>query len=463
MRTHLYSLGRVVAGLCFALLAGCGGGGYGGGGGGSSPPAATLSISVNPTTITVGQSATITWTSNGATCVASGSWSGAKAGSGTETVTPPSVGMFTYSLMCSGGGYGESQTISTVLTVNAMSGFNQTDLVSRFAGTAAKATDTNLTNPHGVAFAPGAPAWVMTNRAAAMFDGNGQTQSAAGMAGSSVSVSANGLTLDPSAIVANHTSDFRVMANGRTGAATLVYAGRNGMIGGWSAAVDRANGVVMFRAADGAVYTGLTLAETPGGNRMLAVDFRNNKIDVFDVSFTRLVSASGAFVDASLPAGYAPAGILAIRNGPAGTTQVYVSYAQQLAPDNQDNAVGAGLGVVNVFDANGKLLRHLVPAGGILNAPSSMALAPKNFGTFSSALLVGNLGDGKINAFDVSTGRFIGTLSDSAGRPLINRGLSSIAFGNDSHDQPRNALFFTAGTDEADGVFGRIDLATAAD
>src|SRR5262245_3227184 len=147
MSTHLDALSRVVAGLCFGLLAGCGGGGYGGGGGGSNPPAATLSISVNPMTITLGQSATVSWTSNGGVCVASGSWSGSKGGSGSEIVTPNATGMFTYTLSCSGGGYGQSQDVSAILTVNAMSGFSQTDLVSGFAGTAARTTDSRLTSP----------------------------------------------------------------------------------------------------------------------------------------------------------------------------------------------------------------------------------------------------------------------------------------------------------------------------
>lgn len=100
-----------------AVLAGCGGYGGGGGDGGG---AATLSISVNPTTITLGQSATVTWSSNGNTCAASGAWSGAKAGDGTQSVTPVAAGPHTYSLVCSGRGYGESEVGSATLTVNPM-------------------------------------------------------------------------------------------------------------------------------------------------------------------------------------------------------------------------------------------------------------------------------------------------------------------------------------------------------
>ncbi len=107
----------VVLSFLAGLLAGCGGG-YGGGGGGMGPPA-SLNISVAPSSITLGQSATITWNTNGNTCTASGDWTGNKSASGSETVTPATAGTFTYSLRCRGGGYGESNTGSATLTVNA--------------------------------------------------------------------------------------------------------------------------------------------------------------------------------------------------------------------------------------------------------------------------------------------------------------------------------------------------------
>ena len=115
MRIRRAAFACIVVGLSAALLMSCGGGGYGGGG---SPPAATLTISVLPTTITLGQSAAVTWSSN-ASCMASGAWSGAKAASGTETVTPAQTGAFTYTLICSGGAYGSSASKSATLTVNA--------------------------------------------------------------------------------------------------------------------------------------------------------------------------------------------------------------------------------------------------------------------------------------------------------------------------------------------------------
>jgi hypothetical protein len=138
---------------------------------------------------------------------------------------------------------------------------------------------------------------------------------------------------------------------------------------------------------------------------------------------------------------------------------IYVAYAQQQAPDNHDNANGAGLGLVDVFDPQGTLKTHLIAVGGKLNAPWGIALAPANFGTFSNDLLIGNFGDGAINAFDPSTGTFVGTISDANGQAILNPGLWGIAFGNGAQNQPTTTLYFAAGiADEADGLYGRIDL-----
>ena len=117
MKTRSVLFARNLVILIATALAGCSG--YGGGGGGGGGGQATLSISVNPTTITLGQSANVTWSSNGNTCTASGAWSGTKAGDGTESVTPTAAGTQTYSLRCSGRGYGESEVGSAMLTVTS--------------------------------------------------------------------------------------------------------------------------------------------------------------------------------------------------------------------------------------------------------------------------------------------------------------------------------------------------------
>ena len=98
-----------------------------------------------------------------------------------------------------------------------------------------------------------------------------------------------------------------------------------------------------------------------------------------------------------------------------------------------------------------------------MNAPWGIAVAPANFGTYSNNLLVGNFGDGVINAFDATTGAFVGALADSNGTAFANPGLWGIGFGNGAQNQPTTTLYFAAGiANEADGLYGRIDLGATA-
>jgi uncharacterized protein (TIGR03118 family) len=106
----------------------------------------------------------------------------------------------------------------------------------------------------------------------------------------------------------------------------------------------------------------------------------------------------------------------------------------------------------------GNFVKELT-AGGVLNAPWGMAQAPANLGTFSNTILVGNFGDGKINAFDPNTGAWVGSLSKTDGSPIVIDGLWGFAFGNGVNAQPVTTLFFAAGPgNEAHGVYGRIDM-----
>jgi uncharacterized protein (TIGR03118 family) len=153
-----------------------------------------------------------------------------------------------------------------------------------------------------------------------------------------------------------------------------------------------------------------------------------------------------------MPSGYGPFGIQAI-NG-----DLYVSYAKQ-NQDRHDDVHGRGLGFIDVFDPDGHLLRRLA-SNGALNAPWGMALAPASFGKFSNRLLVGNFGDGMINAYDLASGRWVGRLKGSDHRPVQIPGLWGIAFGNGLAKQPIDTLFFTAGPgDEQHGLYGRLDVA----
>jgi uncharacterized protein (TIGR03118 family) len=449
----------IVSGLLGALiLTGCGGG-YGGGG--SSAPAAMVSVSVNPTTVTLGQSATVTWSSTaGTTCTASGAWSGSQSASGTSAVTPTAAGTASYTLSCTGGAYSSGHGSAT-LTVNASSAFSLTNLVADAAGGTATNTDANLVNPWGLSIpaAPStAPAWIANNgtQTSTLHDGNGKAQPHA--APLVVSFPAG---FDPTGIVFNPSAtDFMVTSGAISGVAKFIFDGEGGMIAGWAPNVDAAHGVAMYTDAGGAVYKGLAVAANAGHWFLYATDFLNAKVDVFDTTFAKQTTSATAFTfsDPSIPAGYAPFGIQAINNGAASATQIYVSYAKQQGPDNHDETDGVGLGYVDIYDTNGKLIKQLV-ATGALNAPWGLALAPADFGTLSNALLVGNFGDGKINGYDATSGAFIGTVSDSSGAAIATPGLWGIAFGNDAANQPHNTLFFAAGTnDEANGSYGRIDL-----
>jgi uncharacterized protein (TIGR03118 family) len=452
------------------LLASCGGG-YGSGNS-SMAPTPTVMISVQPTTITAGQAATVTWSAqNASTCTASGAWSGNQPASGTQTVTPTTTGSNSFTLTCTapmGGGYmgggGGSVMMTATLTVNPASAFSFTSLVTDTSGQGAATTDAKLLNPWGIVFGPGTPVWVANNHSetSTLYDGNGKAQPPSGPLVVSLPNASDGTTtFDPTGIVFNSTSDFVVRTTSASGVARFIFTGEGGMISGWSPTVDLHNAIIMYTDTGGAVYKGLALASNGTANFLYAADFHNNKVDVFDATYTKQPPPAGSnrFVDPNLPSGYAPFGIQAIKNGAGGAWQLYVAYAKPQPPDNHDNMNGAGLGLIDIYDAGGAFVKRLVSPGGALNAPWGLALAPADFGTLSNVLLVGNFGDGKINGFDPSSGTFMGAVSDSHGAPFASPGLWGIAFGNDTVNQPHNTLFYAAGpNDEANGVYGRIDL-----
>jgi uncharacterized protein (TIGR03118 family) len=315
-------------------------------------------------------------------------------------------------------------------------------LVSDTAATNALHHDVHLVNAWGLAFNPQGFSWIANagTGTSTLYDGNGVVQSLV-------------VTLnkgDPSGIVFNGTSDFAVTANGVSGAAPFIFATLQGQISAWSPTVDGTHSLtVVDNSTSGAVYTGLAIDTGAGGDMIYAADFVKNSVDVFSGAFAPVTTAGG-FVDSTLPAGYAPFGIQQIGG------KIYVAYAQ---PDPVTHEkVGAGLGLVDVFDKQGNLLTHLIPAGGALNAPWGLALAPASFGKFANMLLVGNFGDGKINVYDPTSGAMQGTLSNNDGTAIVVPGLWAIQFGNDLNSQPADTLFYTAGpADEAHGLYGRID------
>lgn len=351
-------------------------------------------------------------------------------------------------LVVAAGGVGLAAcSNSSNMTPAPASGFAVTNLVSDGAVTAS-ATDASLVNAWGLAAAPGEPMWVANNgtQSSTIYDGSGVTAFSAVTLPQGI----NG-DPDPTGIVYNGGSGFVVTANSLSGASVFIFDGEGGTIMGWSPTVDLAHAVVAYDdGTGGAVYKGLALASNGGADFLYATDFHNAKIDVFDSSFAK-VDTTGKFVDPGIPTGYAPFGIETIGG------QLVVTYAEQKAPDNHDEVDGPGLGYVDLYDADGTLVSHLI-SGGHLNAPWGLALAPAGFGSFAGDLLVGNFGDGLINAYSPTTGAYVGTLQNPSGAPLAIPGLWGIRFGNGASSQPATTLFFAAGiNDEANGLYGRID------
>ncbi len=311
------------------------------------------------------------------------------------------------------------------------------DLNSDLPGVATH-QDPDLQNGWGIAEPTSGPWWVADNGTdkSTLYTADGTKQ------GLVVNI-VNGA---PTGTVFNGGSGFVVSANGQSGPARFIFASESGTISGWSPNVDATHSVVGVTTA-GAVYKGLALA----GGQLYATDFVGGKVDVFNSSFGA-GTATGGFVDPNLPSGYAPFGIAAVSG------KLVVTFAKQ-EPGSEDELHHQGFGVVDEFDTNGNLISRIATHGQ-LNAPWGIALAPAGFGPFSGDLLVGNFGDGRINAFarqgDGSWER-AGGLRDSSGRAISIDGLWGIGFGNNGAAGPTTTLYFAAGPDEeTHGLFGSI-------
>jgi uncharacterized protein (TIGR03118 family) len=234
------------------------------------------------------------------------------------------------------------------------------------------------------------------------------------------------------------------------GTSLFIFDNEAGQILAWRGGLASAQ-VVHDSSADDAIYKGLAFATTPNGARVYATDFHNGRIDVFDSTWTKVVQ-QGAFVDPALPDGYAPFGIQSAGG------RVFVTYAKQDSA-GEDEIAGQGLGFVDVYDTAGALLAR-VAQHGQLNAPWGIAVAPASFGRFGGDVLVGNFGDGQINAYaEQANGRFEhrGELHSSDGGTLTIDGLWALEFGLGGRSGPTDTLVFTAGPDdESHGLFGSI-------
>ena len=317
------------------------------------------------------------------------------------------------------------------------------NLVSDLPGVADH-VDANLTNAWGLTSLPASPWWVADNGAnvATLYRADG----------SAVSLVVQ-VPNAPTGTVSNTGTQFVVSSGSSSGPAVFIFATEEGKILGWNAGVphppqSHQAQVAVNHSSIGAVYKGLALA----GNLLYATDFHNDRVDVFDGSWNP-VSIPGAFVDPKMPDGFAPFGIQNI----GGT--IFVTYAKQDAAGHDDVA-GQGLGFVDMFDTSGLFLGRVAQRGQ-LNSPWGLAMAPANFGRFGGDLLVGNFGDGQINAYELQpNGKFEhrGELRGTDRNALTIDGLWSLQFGKGAaNNGPLDTLFFTAGPNgEADGLFGTI-------
>jgi uncharacterized protein (TIGR03118 family) len=308
--------------------------------------------------------------------------------------------------------------------------------------------DHEFRNGWGIAASDSGPWWVAVNEieSAAIVDENGTPQE--------LHVSLPGA---PTGIVHSSGDGFVISDKLASGPARFLFALENGKIVGWNPSVgppalEQQAYVGVDRSTEGAVYKGLAIADTIEGARLYATDFHNARVDVFDERFAP-VTKPGAFAGARVPSGYAPFGIQTLSG------HVFVSYAKQ-DPDAMDEVAGQGLGIVEVFDTDGRLISE-VGIRGALDAPWGMALAPPGFGAAAGRLLVGNFGDGTIAVFtttdDFKKFNPDGVLRDTSRRPIRIDGLWGIAFGNGGEAGAPDTLYFAAGpSGENHGSFGRI-------
>jgi uncharacterized protein (TIGR03118 family) len=324
----------------------------------------------------------------------------------------------------------------------------QTNIISDMPGTAS-VTDPTMINPWGVSVGPAI--WID-----AAGSGLVKVDTAAGAIvlpnvtiPAALETSAHG---SPSGTVYNSAGTGFNLPDATS--ALFLFGTLDGTIAGWSASSGTQAVTVVNNSSKNASYTGIALDTNTTGTFLLAADFALGAVDVFNSNFAP-AKLAGSFVDPNLPAGYSPFDIHSIGGN------VYVTYAE-VNRSNGGQMVGAGLGYVDEFDSNGNFIAEAIVQS-VLNAPWGMALAPAGFGSFGGDLLVGNFGDGVINAFNPTTFAYVGSLSTATGTPIANPGLWEIFFGQGSTVGDPNTLYFAAGiNNEQDGLFGSIGMSQPA-
>ncbi len=341
--------------------------------------------------------------------------------------------------------------------------FSQSNLVSdsQAGHLNASIQDPNLINPWGVAFGPTGPFWVSDNHTgtATIYDVDPKTN-ATTAAPLVVTIAppeaVSGVTTaSPTGIVFNSDPNG-FMLNGKP--ATFIMDTEDGTISAWNGGasttleVDNSANSALGDPnlppdeGVGAVYKGLAIGTQKNGTTLLyATNFRHGTIDVFNSQWQQVNSLT----DGALPPGYAPF------NAQVLDGHLFVTFAKQ-DEFKHDDVAGPGNGYIDEFSLTGKLIARIA-SNGPLNSPWGMAIAPHDFGKFAGDLLVGNFGDGTIDAFNLHNDKFVGKLDGVDGKPISIGDLWALTPGNGGSAGSKGEIFFTAGVqDEFFGLFGAI-------
>jgi uncharacterized protein (TIGR03118 family) len=319
----------------------------------------------------------------------------------------------------------------------AMAQYQLTNLDSNQLGWA-RHTDPLQVNGWGIARSAGSPWWVSDQGSgwSTIYDAKGDIE------GLKVLIPTNGANGpgQPTGIVYNGSTDGEFQVGGSP--SVFIFATLDGTISGWTPKANFNQAIVAVNnSASGAQYTALAITNKPSGNFIYAADLVNNEVDVYNGSFALVTS----FTDPTIPSGWGPFGITDIGG------LVYVSFV--------DIAEGPG-GIIDVFNEDGTFVNRLIE-GAPLNQPWGFAVSPKNFGPLSNALLISNnTNNGTINAFNSLTGKFIGTMKDTSGNPIVINQLWALGFGGGTAaNGTTSQLFFTAGPgNNLAGTFGVISF-----
>jgi uncharacterized protein (TIGR03118 family) len=278
------------------------------------------------------------------------------------------------------------------------------NLVSDIAGVG-QVQDTNLVNGWGISYHDTFPFWVSDNGTgvATLY---AVTNDASGAPHASivplvVSIPGNGSV---SGQVANNSTDF----NGDI----FLFVSEDGTVSGWRPDLGTAAETLATRET--AIYKGVTLATVGSNTVLLAANFHEGTLDVYQSGSTTPTQ----FADRTVPAGYAPFNVQNLNGA------IFVTFAKQDA-SAKDDVPGSGQGLIEVFDVNtgafGRFAAGSRAGGHIsqMNSPWGLAVAPSTFGEHANQLLVGNFGSGTIMTFDA--GSYSSPLVRERARRSMNR------------------------------------------